>query len=96
MAPIRFVPWNRTIQAQVGWTVLDAARAAGVPLGAACDGDGICGACAVRVVSGEASKEGPLERRTKAANGVRGALRLACLLPTRRALTVTTDYWGEE
>ena len=96
MARIRFTPWDRTIEAEPGWTVLDAARAARVPLGAACDGDGICGACAVRVVAGLPTAEGPLERRTKQANGVRPGLRLACLLATRRPLTLTTDYWGEE
>ena len=50
----------------------------------------------MRVVAGLPTAEGPLERRTKQANGVRPGLRLACLLATRRPLTLTTDYWGEE
>ncbi len=96
MARIRFVPWDRTVEAEPGWTVLEAARAAQVPLGAACDGDGICGACAVQVLVGAPTKEGSLERRTKHANGVRPTLRLACLMTTRKPLTVTTDYWGAQ
>lgn len=94
MADITFAPWGRVVAAEPGWTVLAAARAAGLPLGAACDGDGICGACAVRVLSGTAPPEGALERRTKAANDVPASHRLACLLTTRRPLTVTTDYWN--
>lgn len=91
---VAFVPLQRQIRVEPGVSVLDAARAAGVPLGAACDGDGICGACDVRVLSGEVPRESPLERRTKAANGVPPDHRLACLLPVRGPLRVTTRYWG--
>lgn len=90
---VDFVPLRRAIEV-AGGTVLDAARAAGVPLGAACDGDGICGACGVRVLAGAVPLESPLERRTKAANGVPAPLRLACLLPVRGPMRVTAAYWG--
>jgi 2Fe-2S ferredoxin len=90
---VSFHPLQRAIDVAPGTTVLQAARAAGVPLGAACDGDGICGACAVRVLDGRAGREGALERRTKLANGVAADLRLACLIPARGDLRVTTAYW---
>ena len=90
---VSFPPLHRSIDVAPGTTVLQAARAAGVPLGAACDGDGICGACAVRVLDGPTGRPGPLERQTKAANGVAADLRLACLVPVRGDLRVTTTYW---
>jgi 2Fe-2S ferredoxin len=90
---VRFEPLGKQVAVPAGTSVLSAARLAGVPLGASCDGDGVCAACGVKVLAGDPTREGPLERRSKAANGTDPTLRLACLLPVRGPLTVTTTYW---
>jgi uncharacterized 2Fe-2S/4Fe-4S cluster protein (DUF4445 family) len=49
---LRFEPSGRTIEAEAGRTILDAAREAGVPVAAVCGGRGTCGKCRVRVLDG--------------------------------------------
>ena len=93
MLTVRFAPLGLQVDVEPGTNLLQAARAAGAPLAASCDGDGICAKCGVRVLDGAAGREGPLERRSKAANAVPDELRLACLVPVRGDLTVTTRYW---
>ncbi|MCA9593269.1 MAG: (2Fe-2S)-binding protein [Myxococcales bacterium] len=53
MAIVRFAGLNLTSRAAQGATLLDAARAVGAPVGGEC-GDGSCGECRVRVLSGAA------------------------------------------
>ncbi len=92
-ATIRFEPMGLVAEVPAGTSVLTAARSVEAPLGAACDGDGICGRCGVRVLSGRVPKESRMEQRSKAANRVDPTLRLACLIPARGDMVVTTDYW---
>ncbi len=51
---VTFQPDARTVVAEAGQTLLDAAFAAGIALNSVCGGRGICGRCQVRVVAGEA------------------------------------------
>jgi 2Fe-2S ferredoxin len=90
---VRAEPWGREIEAHIGARLYEVIRGAGLPLGGACAGEGICAACGVRVLSGDPGPEGPLERRRKAENGVRAELRLACLVRLRGDLTVRAPYW---
>jgi uncharacterized 2Fe-2S/4Fe-4S cluster protein (DUF4445 family) len=48
-------PIGRRIEMPAGATVLDAARQAGVELVALCGGEGVCGACRVRLIEGRLS-----------------------------------------
>lgn len=50
---IRFLPFDVTVEAPAGSTVLEAARSAGLPLTTACGGKGTCGKCLVRITDGE-------------------------------------------
>lgn len=93
MPTVRFHPLDLEVEVPPGTNLLVAARRAGAPLAASCDGDGICARCGVRVLSGAVGREGSLERQSKEANGVSAALRLACLVPVRADLVVTTPYW---
>lgn len=75
--PVTFLP-----QGQVGWivpgaTVLQAARAAGVPIPAPCGARGVCGGCAVRVVDGEL--EAPQDDEARGLARAPEGVRLACL-----------------
>lgn len=78
-----------------GATLMDAVRAAGLPLARACDGDGLCARCGVRVLRGATalSIESESERTAKVRNRVEPAQRLACLTEVRGAVTVTATYW---
>ncbi len=54
---IQFVPDQRETTVAEGHSVLDAARAAGVYVGAICGGEGICGKCRVIIAEGEVTGE---------------------------------------
>jgi len=49
---ITFIPSGRTVEAGEGMDLLDAARRAGEDIDAPCGGNGTCGGCLVRVLSG--------------------------------------------
>lgn len=76
-------------------TLLDAARRAGVPLGNACGGVGVCARCRVRIVSGSENLTEPttIESRVAAQRGLAGDERLACQAVVRGACRITTTYW---
>jgi len=96
MCCVRFEPSGRQTDVPRGRRIYDLARAMGLPLAAACGGEGICGRCGVRVVSGKSdalSPERGRERRRKEDNRVDPTLRLACLTVVRGDVTLTTDYW---
>jgi uncharacterized 2Fe-2S/4Fe-4S cluster protein (DUF4445 family) len=50
---IRFLPFDVTVEAPADSTLLEAARAAGLPLNTACGGKGTCGKCLVQITDGE-------------------------------------------
>lgn len=68
-------------------------RDAGVPIASACEGEGICGRCAL-------SMEGPVpaaseqEQRCLAQQGVTPGLRLACCVRAKAPLQLHAPYWG--
>ncbi len=72
---VTFAPDGQTAEVADGATLLDAARAADVPLNASCNGKGSCGKCKVIVQSGEvtAAVSSLLSEKEKAKNYV-----LAC------------------
>lgn len=95
MPRVRFQPMARDLAVGDGATLLSAARQAGLPIGASCDGDGICGACGLRIVAGKdnLSRERPLERACRQANRVPDTHRLACLARVHGDVEVRADYW---
>lgn len=78
-----------------GSTLLEAVVAAGLPIARACDADGLCGRCGVRVLAGGArlGAEGELETRSKERNRLDPGLRLACRVRIEGDLEVTASYW---
>jgi 2Fe-2S ferredoxin len=90
---VRAEPWGIEIAAPVGARLYEVIRGAGLPLGGACAGEGLCAACGLEILAGEVGPEGPLERRRKVDNGVRTELRLACMVRLRGDLTVRARYW---
>lgn len=92
---VRFEPSGIEIPTRPGEMLYAAARRADLPVGRACQLEGICGRCGLRVLQGEAnlSPETAAEQRTKAANRIKPALRLSCMARVRGPVTVTADYW---
>ena len=83
------------LRVAAGTTLLDAARAAGLPVAQACGGDRLCGRCALVVLEGAdaLSAESPDEARAKARNRVAPEARLACEARVEGSVTATAAYW---
>ena len=75
---IDFEPIGRRIECKAGATLLDAAQQAGVMLTAICGGEGACGRCIVRVMSGEVSPPNSTEQDELGQADVQAGWRLAC------------------
>lgn len=54
---ITFFPDHKTVSAENGSTILDAAREAGIYIQSVCGGEGVCGKCRVKVVKGNVKAE---------------------------------------
>jgi adenylate cyclase len=93
MPTVRFLPKGIELEVERGTRLIDAVRAAGLPIARACGDDLVCAKCGVRILSGQVSREAPVERRAKARNRVPAGLRLACALRVRGDLEVTAEYW---
>jgi len=91
---IRFQPSGRTVCVARGTTLLEAARAAGLPAARACGGDLLCGRCACRLLRGaERHGESADETRTKARNRIGTDRRLSCAVRIEGDLEVTAPGW---
>ncbi len=92
---ITFEPSGRWVDVPAGTRLFDAAHRAGLPVATSCQAEGVCARCGLRILRGGASlsPEGEDEARVKRAQGVPGALRLACLTTVHGPVTVTARYW---
>ena len=72
---ITFLPYNRTIKASEGESLIRAALQAGVHINASCGGEGVCAKCRVQVEAG--AVEGGLSERISPEDQEAG-FRLAC------------------
>ncbi len=75
---IDFEPIGRRTKALEDETLLSAAQKAGVSLAAVCGGVGVCGACKVRLVSGQLSPPNPAEKAVFSEPDLADGWRLAC------------------
>lgn len=82
---------GREVRVPVGWTVLEASRAAGIPHASVCGGRARCSTCRIRIAGDPAGQPAPspLERRVLERIGAPPNVRLACQLRPSRDLTVT-------
>lgn len=83
MPLIHFQPLGLRVEVPPGASVLDGARLAGGRLGewaipSTCGGEGTCGRCRVRILSGEVSGVGEGEVELLARRGAAPGMRLAC------------------
>ena len=54
-ARVLFTPSQKEVEGEIGRTILDLAREAGVYIDSQCNGKGKCGKCRVRVLEGDVS-----------------------------------------
>jgi len=59
MPVVTFTPSGESVEVETGTDLLTAARRAGVRLDSPCGGEGSCGDCAVRLISGDVETQGP-------------------------------------
>lgn len=90
---VRCHPSGRSVEVPPGTRLFDAVRATGLPVGTACEGGGICGRCALRVLQGGLSPETAAERAVKRANAIGDDARLSCLAQVEGDVTVTASWW---
>ncbi|HXX47403.1 MAG TPA: 2Fe-2S iron-sulfur cluster-binding protein [Myxococcota bacterium] len=93
MPTVRFLPKDVETSVPKGTRLIDAVRAAGLPIARACGDDLVCAKCGVRILEGRVARESPVERRAKARNRVPRELRLACALRVQGDLVVSAEYW---
>lgn len=72
-------------------------RKNGLPIGAACSGVGVCGACNIEIIESSnlkpVSPQNEFERSTLLRNGKNPEDRLACLTRVSDNLSIKADYW---
>lgn len=78
-----------------GTTLLDAARAAGLPIARACTGRGLCGRCDLEILDGRGclSPEAEDERETRARDQLPASRRLSCQARVHGSVLATAGYW---
>src|SRR5512138_2546690 len=75
---VDFEPIGRRIRVEPYMTLLDAAQRAGIVLTAICGGEGSCGRCIVRVMSGRVSPPTAIERAELGPEQTAAGWRLSC------------------
>ena len=93
MPTVRFQPKGVELAVAKGTRLIDAVRAAGLPIARACGDDLVCAKCGVRVLSGRVAREAAVERRAKSRHRVSAELRLACALRVQGDLEIAAEYW---
>jgi uncharacterized 2Fe-2S/4Fe-4S cluster protein (DUF4445 family) len=84
---VNFLPEGREAEVDEGATLLDAARAAGVHVGAICGGEGLCGKCRVVVRDGDGAVDAAASEHLSA-DETAGGYVLACKAKVSGDVTV--------
>jgi len=82
-ASVTFEPVGRRAHVTAGTTAMAAASSVGVQIVSVCGGQGSCGRCRVRLVSGAVGKPTAVERDQLDRDELAGGIRLACQLAIR-------------
>lgn len=92
---IRFCKPRPAIEVAAGQNLMNALLTAGVPVASSCRGDGVCGKCRVKILSGNLnlSKQTDLEFVLKERHGLLTTERVSCQVSVLDDVTVDTAYW---
>ncbi|MFC1924714.1 ASKHA domain-containing protein [Chloroflexota bacterium] len=85
---IDFEPMGRRVPCQYGSNVFEVARDAGVELSSFCGGEGTCGKCRIRILSGRVSPLTDQEKEHLSQEDIDHGYRLACLTKAQESLKV--------
>lgn len=87
---VEILPDGLKVKAKPGEVLADVLRRAGIPLGLYCHGRGVCGKCAVRILSGPLPFPAAVEAALLEGRGLGPDHRLACLYTVRSDVVVET------
>ena len=95
MPRVTFAPSGKSFCVKRGGTIFRAAVRARMRLGRACRGEGVCGACRVRVLAGQENLSPPTDCEVRMARRrpLAADERYACQAHVTGDVTVTTSYW---
>ncbi len=95
MPKVLFIPAGKSKEVKEGATILSAANQCRVSIGQSCSGEGLCGWCKVKIVSGleHMMPPGEIEKKLIEEKEFSHDERAACLAKIKGDITVTTSYW---
>jgi uncharacterized 2Fe-2S/4Fe-4S cluster protein (DUF4445 family) len=91
---IVFQPTGKTQQATAGETLSEVASKAAVTINADCAGQGTCGKCKIKVLSGDTGLQDDTEKKLLSKEELEAGIRLACGLSMKPTKKVTRKYFG--
>lgn len=89
------MPSGREVRVAAGTTLLEAVRAAELPIATACGANRLCAMCGLEILEGGETlpSETDDEAHIKKLNRVDEGLRLSCQLEVQGDLVVRARYW---
>lgn len=97
MPKIEFVRFRRApLEVEDGSNLMRSLLSSGIPVASSCQGDGVCGKCALRVLAktGVLPDRTPLEKELLIkANRDHAEYRISCQLQLTQDILVDADYW---
>ncbi|MGA2192417.1 MAG: ASKHA domain-containing protein [Nitrospirota bacterium] len=76
---VKFLPSGKSGEIKRGETILGVARGLGLEVDSLCGGQGVCGKCRVKIVSGGAGAPSAEEKKMLSASELSSGVRLACM-----------------
>lgn len=78
-----------------GANLMKSLLAAGLPVASSCNSEGVCGKCAIRIVSGAENLSEPnaTENFLKEKNNIRPEFRISCQTLVYGDIVVDAGYW---
>jgi len=95
MPVVKFERLQKEKKIAAGATLIAAANRAGVPIGQSCGGEGACGWCKVKIISGAGNLSEPSRREAQLIREKEfaGDERAACQAKVFGDVCIGTDYW---
>lgn len=92
---IKIPQLNRCLVLSKGSNLFRALRDAGIPIGNACAGEGVCGQCHLQIEPKQASTPcSALEKSLYKSHNILPNERVSCLLRVHKSATIRSRYWG--
>lgn len=95
MATITLNRSRLPVASKPGQSLMESLLSAGLPVASSCQGEGICGKCSIRILSGREnlSPENDLERRRRKELSIPEGERLSCQTQVLGDILIDTPYW---